>query len=103
LPIGSGAFQLDRLAATRVMLRAHDQHWRARPFADALQIEMGRPLAVHLADVENGRADIVSVRPTDATSVTRRGLRVEARNRSISWPLCSSRIAPRPRSWRGGR
>lgn len=75
--IGSGPFQLDRLGGTRLTLQAHEGCWRARSFADAVQIEMGRPAPAQLADLESGRADIVSVRATDATTATRRGLRVE--------------------------
>jgi ABC-type transport system substrate-binding protein len=75
--IGSGPFQLDRLGGTRLMLRAHEACWRARPFADAVQIEMGRPAPAQLADLESDRADIVSIRATESTTATRRGLRVE--------------------------
>jgi ABC-type transport system substrate-binding protein len=76
--VGTGPFRVDRVEATRVSLRAHDAYWRARPFVDAVQIDMGRPIAGQLADVEAGRTDIISVRPTDATRLTRRGVRVEA-------------------------
>jgi len=75
---GTGPFRVERIDEARVSFRAHDAYWRARPFVDAIQIDTGRPLAAQLTDVEAGRADIVSVRPTDATRLTRRGLRVEA-------------------------
>jgi ABC-type transport system substrate-binding protein len=61
-----------------VSLKAHEPYWRARPFVDAVQIDMGRPFAAQLTDLENGRADIVSVRAPDARRLTRRGLRLEA-------------------------
>ena len=76
--VGTGPFRLDRPEANRVSLRAHDAYWRARPFVDAVQIETGRPPAAQVTDLEAGRADIVSLRPTDAARVSRRGLRVEA-------------------------
>src|SRR5437667_251258 len=72
--VGTGPFRVDRVEATRVSLRAHDAYWHARPFVDAIQIDMGRPIAGQLADVEAGRTDVIGVRPTDATRLTRRGV-----------------------------
>jgi ABC-type transport system substrate-binding protein len=76
--VGSGPFRLERIESTRVALRAHEPYWRARPFVDAVQIDTGRPFAAQLTDLENGRADIVSVRAPDARRLTRSGLRLEA-------------------------
>jgi len=76
--IGSGPFRIDHVDAAGVAVKAHEPYWRARPFVDGVQIDMGRRFDAQLTDLENGRADIVSVRPTDARRLTRRGLRVEA-------------------------
>jgi ABC-type transport system substrate-binding protein len=76
--IGSGPFRLDHVDPARVVLKAHEPYWRARPFVDAVQIDMGRPLEAQASDLEAGRADIVGVRATDARRLTQRGLRVEA-------------------------
>jgi ABC-type transport system substrate-binding protein len=76
--IGSGPFRVERLDGTRILLRAHEPYWRARPFVDAVQIEMGRPFEAQLTDLESGRADIISARPMDTRRLTRRGLRLEA-------------------------
>jgi MarR-like DNA-binding transcriptional regulator SgrR of sgrS sRNA len=78
--VGTGPFRLDRIESARVVLRAHDDYWRARPFADAVQIDTGRALDAQLMDLESGRADVVSVRPTDSRRAARRGLRLDASN-----------------------
>jgi peptide/nickel transport system substrate-binding protein len=76
--IGSGPFRFERIEGTRISLRAHEASWHARPFVDAVQIDVGRPFAAQLNDLESGRADIVSVRAMDARRLTRRGLRLDA-------------------------
>ena len=76
--IGTGPFRIDHVDAARVLLKAHEPYWRARPFVDTVQIDMGRRLEVQLTDLEGGRADIVSVRPIDSRRLSRRGLHVEA-------------------------
>jgi peptide/nickel transport system substrate-binding protein len=76
--IGSGPFRIDHVESSRLLLKAHEAYWRARPFVDTVQIDMGRPPETQVTDLEGGRADIVSVRATDARRLTRRGLRVAA-------------------------
>jgi len=76
--IGTGPFRIDHVDAARVLLKAHEPYWRARPFVDTVQIDIGRRLEVQLTDLEGGRADIVSVRPIDSRRLSRRGLHVEA-------------------------
>lgn len=78
--LGTGPFRLDRTDNGRVVLRAHDAYWRARPFADAVQIDTGRAFDAQLTDLEAGRADIVNLRATDARRAARRGLRLDASN-----------------------
>ena len=75
---GTGPFRIDHVDASRVLLKAHEPYWRARPFVDGVQIDMGRRLESQVADLESGRADIVSVRAIDARRITSRGLRVAA-------------------------
>jgi ABC-type transport system substrate-binding protein len=76
--IGTGPFRIDHVDASRVLLKAHEPYWRARPFVDAVQIDMGRRLDAQLTDLEGGRADIVSIRAIDSRRLGRRGLHVEA-------------------------
>jgi ABC-type transport system substrate-binding protein len=74
--VGTGPFQIDRLEPARLSLRAHDAYWAARPFVDAVRIDMGRARTVQLGDLEAGRADVVSSTPLDARRITQRGLQV---------------------------
>jgi ABC-type transport system substrate-binding protein len=73
--VGTGPFQLESLSPSRIRLRAHDGYWGARAFVDAVQIEQGTALRDQLTNLEGGRTDIVSVRPTDVRRLTDRGLR----------------------------
>jgi hypothetical protein len=75
---GTGPFRVERLEASRLTLRAHEDHRDGRPFLDDVQIELGRPLAAQLSDLEVGRADLVDVGPGDTARVTDRQLRVVA-------------------------
>src|SRR5262249_28356661 len=74
--VGTGPFRIDRLEASTLLLRAHDGHRRGRPFVDAIRVQTGQPLGAQLADLEAGRADLVSIRATDARRVTDRGMQV---------------------------
>jgi len=74
--VGTGPFRLERIEASRIILRAHDACWSARPFLDAIEIMMGRAGAAQLTDLESNRADIVDVSPADARRLTDHGLRV---------------------------
>jgi len=76
--IGAGPFRIDHVDSSRILLKAHEGYWRARPFVDGVQIDVGRRLDTQIADLEGGRADVVSVRPIDARRLMRRGLRVDA-------------------------
>jgi peptide/nickel transport system substrate-binding protein len=74
--VATGPFQIDRWEPGRsAALKAHEPYWGGRPFADVLRIEMGRRPADQLADLELGRADIVSVLPQDLRRLEQRGLR----------------------------
>jgi len=77
-PVGSGPFRIDHVDSSRILLKAHDSYWRARPFVDVVQIDTARRPEAQLADLEGGRADVVGIRAIDARRLTRRGLRVEA-------------------------
>ena len=76
--IGTGPFRIDHVDASRVLLKAHEPYWRARPFVDTVQIDIGRRLDAQLTDLESGRVDIVAIRAIDSRRLSRRGLHVEA-------------------------
>ena len=77
-PIGSGPFQIERVDAGRLVLRAHDGYWGGRPFVDRVDVQMGRMPADQRADLEAGRVDLASIQLTDVRRIVQRGLRVVA-------------------------
>jgi MarR-like DNA-binding transcriptional regulator SgrR of sgrS sRNA len=77
-PLGTGPFRLERQDAAAWSLRAHDDYRGGRPFLDAVQIQIGRPPASPLADLEAGRTDFAAIQAVDARRLTGRGLQVVA-------------------------
>ena len=76
--VGSGPFRIERVAAAFIALRAHDEYWGSRPFLDAIEVRTARSPADQLTDVETGRADMVSIQPTDVRRIEQRQLRIES-------------------------
>ena len=99
--IGTGPFRAERLESSRLLLRAHDSYWGSRPFLDQVRIEFGRSLTNQLTDLETGRADIVSARPTDDGS-RNASCACVCHGQSSCSPSCSSRTARRPSIGRCG-
>jgi peptide/nickel transport system substrate-binding protein len=63
---GTGPFQLAEWdPGRRAVLSANEQHWAGRPFLDSLTIQMGRPLAEQLMDLELGKTDFVEIWPNE--------------------------------------
>jgi ABC-type transport system substrate-binding protein len=75
--IGSGPFRIERVDAGLITLRAHDDYWGSRPFVDAVEVRTSRSPADQLTDVETGRADMVSIQPTDVRRIEQRQLRID--------------------------
>ncbi|HSL22675.1 MAG TPA: ABC transporter substrate-binding protein [Vicinamibacterales bacterium] len=73
--IGSGPFRLHRFEPRHLSLRAHENYWNSRPFIDAVEVDLGQAPGDQVTSLELGRADIVSVRPTDLRRLSQRGLR----------------------------
>jgi ABC-type transport system substrate-binding protein len=76
--LGTGPFRIDRLEPSRLAMAAHDRYWGGRAFVDGVRIEFDRPLAAQLTGLETGRADLVTVQPTDARRLAQRELRLSA-------------------------
>jgi ABC-type transport system substrate-binding protein len=76
--VGSGPFRIERVDAGLIALRAHDGYWDSRPFVDAVEVRTARSPADQLTDVETGRADMVSIQPTDVRRIEQRQLRIES-------------------------
>src|SRR5436190_2364731 len=73
--VGTGAFRVDRRDDKRLVLRANDGYWNARPFLDAIVIGMGAAPADQLSSIERGQTDLVPVRPLDVRRLAQRGVR----------------------------
>jgi hypothetical protein len=76
--VGTGPFRLERLDGSDLLFRAYDGYWASRAFLDRIQIQMGRPNAAQLSDLESGRAEFVSIQPTDVRRLAQRGMRTVA-------------------------
>jgi peptide/nickel transport system substrate-binding protein len=76
--VGSGPFRIERVGAGLIALRAHDEYWDSRPFLDAVEVRTTRSPADQLTDIETGRADMVSIQPTDVRRVEQRQLGIES-------------------------
>jgi ABC-type transport system substrate-binding protein len=76
--VGSGPFRIERVEAGFIALRAHDDYWDSRPFVDVVEVRTARSPADQVTDVETGRADIVSIQPTDVRRIEQRQLRIES-------------------------
>jgi peptide/nickel transport system substrate-binding protein len=59
--IGTGAFQASGFASGVLTLAAFDGCWQGRPFLDAVEIRVGRPIREQWLDLSVGRADLVEV------------------------------------------
>src|SRR4051794_10361781 len=62
--IGTGPFRIDHVDPSRVLLKAHEPIWRARPFVDTVQIDMGQAPDAKLTVLEARDADSAPIRPT---------------------------------------
>ncbi len=59
--IGTGAFQVGNFANGILSLTANTNCWRGRPFVDAIEIRVHRPVQDQWMDLSLGRADVVEV------------------------------------------
>jgi len=70
--VGSGPFRIERVEAGLIALRANDEYWDSRPFVDVVEVRTAGSPPAQLTDVETGRADMVSIQPTDVTRIEQR-------------------------------
>jgi MarR-like DNA-binding transcriptional regulator SgrR of sgrS sRNA len=61
--IGTGPFQLNGFNNAVLTLSANDNCWQGRPFVDAVEIRVHRPIRDQWLDLSVGRADLVEVPP----------------------------------------
>jgi hypothetical protein len=75
----AGPFRLTRWEpGRRALFEANEDHPAGRPFLDAIDLQMGRPLREQLLDLELGRADVVEIPLEESRRAAQRGVRVWA-------------------------
>ncbi len=60
-PIGTGPFQFKGFSNGVITLAANDNCWQGRPFLDAVEMRIHRPIRDQWLDLSVGRADLVEV------------------------------------------
>jgi ABC-type transport system substrate-binding protein len=65
--LGTGPFRLQEwVPRERALLATFENYWDGRPFVDAIELQMGRPLRQQRVDLELGRADVVEFSGAEA-------------------------------------
>jgi peptide/nickel transport system substrate-binding protein len=68
LPVGTGPFRVADFQPGRVLkLAAHEESWAGRPFADVIEINLGRSQRDQEIALELGKADLVEASPQAVT------------------------------------
>ncbi len=74
---GTGPFRItDWQAGKRATLVANEEYWNGRPFLDAVEVTMDRPLREQMIDFELGKADIIEVAIDQVRRTTQQSRRV---------------------------
>ncbi|MGH9733643.1 MAG: ABC transporter substrate-binding protein [Candidatus Acidiferrales bacterium] len=74
---GAGPFRIQSFTpGHEAVLAANEQFEGGRPFLDAIQIEMSRPLQDRLIDLELGKADLAEIPADQARRATESGIRI---------------------------
>ena len=77
--VGTGPFRIARWEAEKsARLAAHDAYWAGRPFVDAIEIRMGRPLRDQELDLESGKTDVAEILVMDGRRLRQKGLAISA-------------------------
>lgn len=93
--LGTGPFRVAEWQPGRLArLTAHEEHRTGRPFLDAVEIEMGRPLRDQLVDLELGRADVIEVAPNQVRSLGQRDFPIWYSVAVELWALVFRRDSP---------
>ncbi len=72
--VGTGPFRIQSWeAGRRAVFTANDDYWAGRPYLDAVEFEMGRPLRDQALDFDLGKADIVELAAADVRRVRQNG------------------------------
>lgn len=77
--IGTGPYRIARWEPEKsIRLVAHDAYWAGRPFLDAIEIKMDRPLREQEIDLQSGKTDIAEILVTDGRRLRQEGATVSA-------------------------
>jgi peptide/nickel transport system substrate-binding protein len=76
--VGTGAFQVSEFANGVLTLEANENCWQGRPFLDAVEIRVHRPVRDQWLDLSVGRADLVEVPPEQLRQAQQQRLAVLA-------------------------
>lgn len=78
-PVGTGPFRLDSWQPQRrARFVAFEDYWDGRPFLDAVELEMSRPLREQWLSLELGKADLVELPLDEFRRATQEGRRTWA-------------------------
>ena len=73
LPMGTGAFRFtDFQPGKTLRLAANEESWAGRPFADAVEIELGRSQRDQAIALELGKTDLIGASPQASTATSGR-------------------------------
>ncbi|HEY0704905.1 MAG TPA: ABC transporter substrate-binding protein [Candidatus Acidoferrales bacterium] len=73
----NGPFHISSWQPSRLLtLQANDAFREGRPFVDAVEISMGRPLRDRLLDLELNKSDLTEIPAPDARHAADRGIRI---------------------------
>jgi len=77
--VGTGPFRLVSWEARRhAVFAANDDYWDGRPFADTIDVQMGRTVRERMIDLDLGKTDIADVAPDRAHIDASRGVKISA-------------------------
>jgi peptide/nickel transport system substrate-binding protein len=80
---GTGPFHIEQWqAGKKLILAAEENHWRGRPFVDAIEIELGRNFHEQSVELELGKADLIEVPPEQG-----HGAGIDDKRMSSSQPM----------------
>lgn len=72
--VGTGPFHVvDWQPGKKLTVAANEEHWRGRPFLDAIEIEMGRSFRDQMAELELRKAEMIEVAPEQARRFAQEG------------------------------
>jgi len=72
--VGTGPFRITSWQpGARAVFSAFEDSWEGRPFADSIEIEMGRPLREQQLDFELGKTDLIELAPDQLRALAQSG------------------------------